>query len=83
MFMKTINIHEAKTHFSRIVEQAAKGETIIIAKAGRPVARLCALDTPLPSKRRRLGFLQGQIEVPRDFDRLGQEEIERQFESDE
>lgn len=44
--MKTVNIHEAKTHLSRIVEEAAQGETVIIAKAGRPVAKLTALDTP-------------------------------------
>ncbi len=75
--MSTVNIHEAKTHFSRLVDAAASGETVVIAKAGRPVARLTRVDahrTP-----RRLGFLDGESRVPDDFDTLGQEEIARLF----
>jgi prevent-host-death family protein len=77
--MPTFNIHEAKTHLSRLVERAAKGETLIIAKAGKPVARLAPLaasDAPGP---RRRGFLAGQIAVPADFDTMGEREIEAMF----
>lgn len=77
--MRTINIHEAKTHLSRLVEEAAKGEPFIIAKAGRPVVKVVAIDAPEQAKRRRLGFLAGQIKVPDDFDAMGREEIEDMF----
>jgi len=64
--MRTINIHAAKTQLSRLVEDAAAGEEIIIAKAGKPVARLCALASTRP--RRVLGRLRGKIHVPDNFD---------------
>ena len=64
--MKTINIHAAKTHLSGLVEEAAAGEEIIIAKAGKPVARLVALEKP--SFRRALGALKGRIRASDDFD---------------
>jgi len=64
--MPTINIHEAKTHFSRFVEQAAAGEEIIIAKAGKPVAKLVPLDAA-PQKKT-LGLFKGTLQVPEDFD---------------
>ena len=75
--MSTVNIHEAKTHLSRLLEQVAKGETVIIAKAGKPVARLVPLEAP--SGAARLGFMAGQISVPDDFDEMGREEIEKMF----
>lgn len=77
--MKTINIHEAKTRLSRLVEEASKGESFVIAKAGRPMVKVTALSAPVGKEIRRLGFLAGQISVPDDFDRMGQEEIERMF----
>lgn len=77
--MRTVNIHEAKTHLSRLVEEAAKGEPFIIAKAGKPVVKVTALDTPSGALIRRLGFLAGQITVPEDFDRMGSTEIEQLF----
>jgi prevent-host-death family protein len=79
--MLTINIHEAKTHLSRFVDQAASGEEIIIARAGKPVARLM----PLPSVGvpRRLGLGKGKFSLPADFDTLGEREIERMFEAGE
>jgi prevent-host-death family protein len=77
--MRTVNIHEAKTHLSRLVERAAKGEGFIIAKAGKPLVKVVPLDRRDASAQRRLGFLEGEIAVPDDFDRMGQEEIERQF----
>lgn len=64
--MQTVNIHEAKTHLSRLVEEVASGEEIIIAKAGKPMARLVPLDNA--PKKRRLGLLKGQLDVPEDFD---------------
>lgn len=75
--MKTVNIHEAKTNLSRLVERAAQGESFIIAKAGKPLVRVEALDAT--AGKNRLGFLTGHIETPDDFDRMGQREIERQF----
>jgi prevent-host-death family protein len=77
--MKTINIHEAKTQLSRLVEQASKGEPFVIAKAGKPMVKVTALEAPQGSEVKRLGFLAGQIRVPDDFDRMGDEEIERIF----
>lgn len=65
------------SHLSALVERAAAGETIVIAKAGRPLARL----VPMPSTRRVcFGSLRGRIVVPEDFDRLAQDEIEAMFE---
>jgi prevent-host-death family protein len=77
--MRTINIHEAKTHLSRLVEQVAAGEPFIIAKAGKPVAKVVPLDAPAKTKIRRLGFMEGQGAVPDDFDDIAREEIERLF----
>ena len=77
--MFTVNIHEAKTHLSRLVDQAAKGESFIIAKAGKPLVKVMALSAPEIGQQRRLGFMAGQIAVPEDFDRLGSAEIERLF----
>ena len=77
--MRTVNIHEAKTHLSRLVEEAAKGKPFIIAKSGKPVAKVTALDAPTGSQIRRLGFLAGEIAVPEDFDQMGSTEIEQLF----
>jgi prevent-host-death family protein len=77
--MRTVNIHEAKTHLSRLVEQAAKGEPFVIAKAGKPLVKVTALDAPSAGQIRRLGFMAGQIAVPDDFDRMGSAEIARLF----
>jgi prevent-host-death family protein len=75
--MKTVNIHEAKTHLSRLIEKAAKGESFVIAKAGKPLVKVVAVD--VPRKSRRLGFMVGEIVVPADFDRMGSVEIEHLF----
>jgi prevent-host-death family protein len=75
--MKTFNIHEAKTHLSRLVEAAAKGEPFIIARAGKPLVKVTAVEAPAAP--RRLGFMRGAITVPDDFDTMGQEEIETLF----
>jgi prevent-host-death family protein len=75
--MNTVNIHEAKTQLSRLVDRAARGEAFVIAKAGKPLVKVSALDAPAELKR--LGFLKGEIEVPDDFDRMGEHEIAALF----
>jgi prevent-host-death family protein len=77
--MLTVNIHEAKTHLSRLLDRAAKGEPFIIAKSGRPLVKVVPLETPEAGQVRRLGFMAGQIAVPDDFDRMGETESERRF----
>lgn len=79
--METVNIHKAKTHLSRLLERVAQGESFVIAKAGRPIARVTAVDAPETKAPRRLGFLEGEIEVPDDFDRMGDDEIAELFEN--
>ena len=77
--MQTVNIHEAKTQLSRLIEQAIQGDSFIIAKAGKPLVKVTRLDAPSPDQAKRLGFMAGQITVPDDFDRMGSEEIEQLF----
>jgi len=77
--MRTVNIHDAKTNLSRLVDQAAKGESFVIAKAGKPLVKVVALDAPVAAEQKRIGFLAGQFQVPDDFDQMGAEEIERLF----
>jgi len=77
--MEVVNIHEAKTQLSRLIEEAARGESFIIAKAGKPMVRVSALDAPESEERQRIGFLQGRIEVPDDFDEMGREQIIEMF----
>ena len=78
--MRTVNIHEAKTHLSRLVEAAARGEPFVIAKAGKPLVKVVPLDAADTAVGRRLGFLAGEIAVPDDFDRLGSDQIDPMFE---
>lgn len=80
--MRTYNIHEAKTHLSRLVEQAANGEPFVIAKAGKPMVKVIPLNARESSRIKRFGFMAGQINVPADFDRMGEAEIEKMFEGD-
>ena len=80
--MTTVNIHEAKTQLSRLVDEAAKGKPFIIAKAGKPLVKVTALDTPTGQQVRRLGFLRGQFSVPDDFNTMGRKEIERLFDGE-
>jgi prevent-host-death family protein len=75
--MKTVNIHEAKTHLSRLVDQAAKGEPFVIAKAGKPLVKVTAIDAP--KARSRLGGLEGEIKVPDDFNTMFADEIAALF----
>lgn len=77
--MRTVNIHEAKTHLSRLIEQAvSSGESFIIAKAGRPLVKVAALarsETTNP----RVGFMRGRIAVPERFDDIGRDAIADMF----
>lgn len=77
--MGTVNLYEAKTHLSRLVDQAAAGEEIVIAKAGKPVAKLVPL-TPVRPAPRKFGLLKGKYTVPDDFDTMFAEEIRAMFE---
>ncbi len=77
--MKKINIHEAKTHLSRLVEEAADGKPFIIAKAGKPLVKVVPIDAPTGKKVQRIGFLKGQVKAPDDFDTMLSGEIEKMF----
>ena len=77
--MDIIDIREAKAQLSRLVDRAAKGESFVIAKAGKPMVKVTALDAPTDTRTRRLGFMAGQIAVPDDFDRMGGAEIKPLF----
>jgi len=77
--MRTVNIHEAKTHLSRLIELAVAGEPFIIAKAGKPLVRVSALEPTTAPRMQRLGFLRDQITVPDDFDEMGAAQIEALF----
>lgn len=73
--MTTVNIHEAKTHLSRLIERAVAGESFVIAKAGKPVVRVVRMEAPAAGDTRRLGFLRGAFTVPDNFDRMAEDEI--------
>jgi prevent-host-death family protein len=77
--MRTVNMHEAKTQLSRLVDLAAKGESFIIAKAGKPMVKVTAISPSSSTKTHRTGFLAGEISTPDDFDRMGEDEIRRLF----
>ena len=77
--MITVNIHEAKTQLSRLVEQAAQGEAFIIAKAGKPMVKVIPLGRAETGAACRLGFMAGEITVPDDFDQMGSDAIAGMF----
>ena len=77
--MHTVNIHEAKTHLSRLIERAVNGEPFVIAKSGRPLVKVVALSPSEATAQQRIGFLAGQVVVPDDFDSMGREHIENNF----
>ena len=79
--MTTVNIHEAKTQLSKLVDLAVRGEPFVIAKAGKPLVRVTALEAP--SEPTRLGFLAGTIAVPDDFNEMGEHEISALFGSED
>ncbi len=75
--MRTFNIHEAKTHLSRLVDEAEQGEPFIIAKAGKPKVKVVRLDAPIGPAKRRLGSLEGIYTIPEELD-----EIDRQLDKE-
>ena len=77
--MIIVNIHEAKTQLSRLVEQAAQGEAFIIAKTGKPMVKVISLGRTEAGPACRLGFMAGEITVPDDFDQMGSDEIASMF----
>ena len=81
--METVNIHEAKSRLSKLLEGVIQGKPFIIAKAGKPIARVVAIDTPEAGQVKRLGFLAGQVSVPDDFDTMGAQMILTQFAPDD
>lgn len=78
--MAEVNVHEAKTHFSRLLQRVAAGEEIVIARAGQPVARLVPIERPA---RRIFGMDRGLFELPRDFDAPLPDEVQDAFEGDD
>ena len=80
--MQTVNIHEAKTHLSRLIEKASKGESFIIAKAGKPMVRVVPIEPEPEHKPQRLGFMKGKGKIPDDFDTMYAKEIEDMFYGD-
>lgn len=77
--MLTVNIHEAKTNLSKLIQMAVDGQPFVIANRGKPMVTVSAYETPAAEPKRRIGSLTGQYTVPDDFDTMGQEEIERMF----
>ena len=81
--MRTYNMHEAKTHLSRLVREAVAGDPFVIARSGKPLVKVVSVEAPEPEAVRRTGFMDGQILVPDDFDTMGAEEIQAAFEGGE
>jgi prevent-host-death family protein len=77
-----INIHDAKTHLSKLIEQAVEGKPFIIAKAGKPLVKVMAVESPTGSQMQRVGFMATEISVPDDFDHMGSAAIEQLFGGD-
>ena len=75
--MKSVNIHEAKTHLSRLLDEVSRGEEVTIAKAGKPIARLVPVTTSRPT--RTPGFLRGKIRIADDFDAPLPDDVQRSF----
>jgi len=77
--MTIVSITQAKAQLSRLVEEVAKGELVIITISGKPLVKVTPIDAPEPKAGRGLGFLKGQIAVPDDFDTMFADEIEEMF----
>lgn len=80
--MQMVNIHNAKTHLSQLVEQASAGEPFIIAKAGKPLVKVMPIKAPSADDMLRIGFMTKQIKIPDDFDNMGSDTIEKLFGGD-
>lgn len=80
MPMKTIELSEVESHLSQLVDSAAAGEPFVIARAGRPLVKVVPAAEPHAGEPRRLGFLKGQLVIPDDLDRLGEDDVQGLFE---
>ena len=80
--MRIVDIEDAETHLPRLVAEAAAGEPFVIAREGKPLVKVVAVDAPAAETARRLGFMEGQVKIPEDFDRIGGAEIETMFDPD-
>ncbi|MFA5959578.1 MAG: type II toxin-antitoxin system prevent-host-death family antitoxin [Tatlockia sp.] len=80
--MHQVNIHEAKTQLSKLIEEAVQGEPFIIAKAGKPLVKVVSIAASERKNPTRLGFMLGQLSIPDDFDQMGSEEINHLFGGD-
>lgn len=80
--MKSVNMHEAKTHLSRLVEEAVNGTPFIIAKNGHAMVKVVAITEPVAVKPTRLGFMEGEYDVPDNFDRLYEDDIAALFDGE-
>ena len=77
--MRSVSIHKAKKHFSRLIGLAVLGEPFIITKGGKPLVKVTAMETNVAGPTGRLGFLSGELSVPAEFNTLGSLEIEQAF----
>lgn len=73
--MEIVNIHQAKTNLSRLIEKAVNGEDFIIAKAGKPLVKVTRIDHVESPQVGRVGFMKDKIRVPEDFDRMAEGDI--------
>ena len=81
---KIVNIHEAKTHLSRLVEAASRGETFVIARAGKPLVKVVPIEpVSTDNINRMFGFMKGEFTIPDDFDTMMQDEIIAMFEGED
>ncbi|MGD0102836.1 MAG: type II toxin-antitoxin system prevent-host-death family antitoxin [Rhodopila sp.] len=80
MVTRTVNVREAKTTLSRLLQEVVEGEPLIIARAGKPLVTVTKVEGARPKPMRRTGFLAGRFPVPDDFHQMGAEEIEHPFE---
>lgn len=80
--MQTVNIHEAKTQLSRLIARAEQGESFLIARAGKPVVKVSPIPSEGSTAVQRLGFMRGMLQIPDDFDRMGEVEIQALFSGD-
>lgn len=78
--MPTYSITSAKANLSRLVGEAANGESFIITKSGKLMVKVIALDSPGPTQKKRFGFMAGQIKVPADFNSMGARKVQKLFE---
>lgn len=77
--MKTVNVHEAKTQLSKLIDEVVAGEPFVIAKAGKPMVQVTPIAQPAP---RKVGFMVGQGRVPDDFNEMFAKEIKEMFEGE-